>query len=150
MMRPTNATVRLADIVHNYQLACRLAPESGNIAVIKANAYGHGAREVASALQPLVPAFAVALVEEAVSLREAGITKPILVLQGVNDAAEIQTAAELEFWLLLHRQRQVDELVSSKPAKPVGVWLKLDTGGRRTHQPYPVAVAFIRLMNVAP
>lgn len=130
-MRPTIATVRLDDIVHNYRLACRLAPESRNVAVIKANAYGHGAQEIAEALQPLVPAFAVALIEEAASLRKAGITKPIVVLQGVNDAAEIQTAAEHDFWLLLHRQRQVDELVSSKPVKPVGVWLKLDTGMHR-------------------
>ena len=100
-MRPTTATVRLADIVHNYQLACRLAPASKSIAVIKANAYGHGMLKVAQELQTLVPAFAVALVEEAVLLRDAGITRPILVLQGVNDAADIKEAAARDFWLKL-------------------------------------------------
>jgi alanine racemase len=130
-MRPTTATVRLADIVHNYELACRLAPASKNIAVIKANAYGHGMLEVAHQLQTLVPAFAVALVEEAVQLRDAGFTRPILVLQGVNDAADIKEAAARDLWVLLHRQQQVDALLSSKPIKPVGVWLKLETGMHR-------------------
>ena len=130
-MRPTTATVRLADIVHNYDLACRLAPASKSIAVIKANAYGHGMLEVARKLQNLVPAFAVALVEEAVQLRDAGITRPILVLQGVNDTADIKEAAELDLWLLLHRRQQIDELLSSYSTKPVRVWLKLETGMHR-------------------
>jgi len=130
-MRPTTAIVRLADIVHNYELACRFAPASKNIAVIKANAYGHGMLEVAHKLQNLVPAFAVALVEEAVLLRDAGITRPILVLQGVNDAADIREATERDLWLLLHRQQQVDALLSSYPKKPVRVWLKLETGMHR-------------------
>jgi alanine racemase len=130
-MRPTTATVRLADIVHNYELACRLAPASKNIAVIKANAYGHGMLEVAQELQTRVPAFAVAFLEEAVVLRDAGITRPILVLQGVNDEADIKEAAARDLWLLLHRQQQVDALMASKPIQPVRVWLKLDTGMHR-------------------
>ncbi|MCP4045271.1 MAG: alanine racemase [Gammaproteobacteria bacterium] len=130
-MRPTTATVRIAAIVHNYELACRLAPVSKNIAVIKANAYGHGMLEVARILQTRVPAFAVALVEEAAQLRDAGIAKPILVLQGANDAADIKEAAERDLWLLLHRQQQVDALLSSYPTKPVRVWLKLETGMHR-------------------
>ena len=59
-MRPTSATIRLGDIASNYQLACRLAPASKTIAVIKANAYGHGMVEVARALESMVPVFAVA------------------------------------------------------------------------------------------
>jgi alanine racemase len=101
------------------------------MAVIKANAYGHGMREVAMALQPMVPAFAVALIEEAVLLRDAGITRPILILQGVNDAADVREAAASEFWLLLHRQQQLDEILPAKLQKPLGVWLKLDTGMHR-------------------
>ena len=82
-MRPTSAIVRLSAIRENYRTACRLAPGSQNIAVIKSNAYGHGAVEVARALHDEAPAFAVAFFEEAVELREAGITKPILILQGI-------------------------------------------------------------------
>lgn len=130
-MRPTKATIRLGDIANNYQVASRLAPASQSIAVIKANAYGHGMLEVAKILQPMVPIFAVALMEEAFQLRGAGINRPILILQGINDAADIGEAAENDFWLLLHRQQQIDWLLSAELTNPVNAWLKVDTGMHR-------------------
>lgn len=130
-MRPTIATVRLGDIVHNYRLATRLAPASQCIAVIKANAYGHGMIEVANCLQDVAPVFAVAMLEEAISLREAGINKPIAILQGINCASDIRVAADNNFWLVLHRQQQIDWLLSANLPRPVGVWIKVDTGMHR-------------------
>jgi alanine racemase len=130
-MRPTSATVRLGAIVDNYRLACRLAPESKSIAVIKANAYGHGLLKVAQVLEPEVPALAVAFIDEAVQLRDAGISKPILVLQGATHADDIVEAAENDFWLLQHYQRQIEWVLSSNHSKPVKVWLKMDTGMHR-------------------
>jgi len=130
-MRPTSATVRLDAIVDNYRLAVQLAPASKSIAVIKANAYGHGLLKVAQALEPEVPAFAVAFIDEAVQLRDAGIRKPILVLQGATRATDITDAAANHFWLLLHQQRQVEWVLSSKSTAPVKVWLKVDTGMHR-------------------
>jgi len=130
-MRPTSATVRLDAIVDNYRLADQLAPASKSIAVIKANAYGHGLLKVAQALEAEVPVFAVAFIDEAVQLRDAGIRKPILVLQGATGTADIIDAAANDFWLLLHHQRQVEWVLSSNPVKPVKVWLKVDTGMHR-------------------
>jgi len=130
-MRPTSATVRLDAIVDNYRLAGQLAPASKSIAVIKANAYGHGMVKVAQALEPVVPALAVAFFDEAVQLRDAGIRKPILVLQGATRAADISEAVANEFWLLLHHQRQIEWVLSSKSTAPVKVWLKVDTGMHR-------------------
>ena len=130
-MRPTSATVRLGAIVDNYRLADQLAPASKSIAVIKANAYGHGLLKVAQALEAEVPVFAVAFIDEAVQLRDAGIRKPILVLQGATCTADIIDAAANDFWLLLHHQRQVEWVLSSNPVKPVKVWLKVDTGMHR-------------------
>ena len=130
-MRPTCATVRLADIVHNYELANRLAPASKSIAVIKANAYGHGLIAVAQKLQSMVPAFAVASIDEAIQLRDAGISKQILILQGVNHAGELAEVVARDFWLLLHQQQQVDAVLSSQLTKPVKIWLKVDTGMHR-------------------
>jgi alanine racemase len=130
-MRPTIATVSLGAIAHNYRQACNLAPASRSIAVIKANAYGHGLVKVAEELQDMVPAFAVAFMEEAVQLRDAGISKPILILQGVNQATEISVATASNFWLLMHRQQQLDWLLSAKLKDPVRVWLKVDTGMHR-------------------
>jgi alanine racemase len=130
-MRPTKAIVRLDAIQHNLEVARRFAPASKIMAVIKANAYGHGAIEVARALQAAVPAFAVAFFDEAVHLRDAGISQPILVLQGTTGAADVAEAAAKDFWLMLHNQQQVDRVLCSNTALPVRAWIKLDTGMHR-------------------
>jgi len=123
--------VRLADIAANYQLAGRLAPGSQSIAVIKANAYGHGMVEVAQHLQNRVPVFGVAFVEEAVQLRDEGIVKPIIILQGPGRPGDVDEAAARDFWLLLHQQQQVDWVLSAKNAGQLTAWLKVDTGMHR-------------------
>ena len=137
-MRPTIATVRLDAIARNLQVAQSLAPQSKIIAVIKANAYGHGAIEVARLLQSSVPAFAVAFFDEAVQLREAGIEKPVLILQGTTSATDVAEAAAKDFWLMIHSERQIQWVLEAKTHKPIHVWLKVDSGmhrlGLRTHQ----------------
>ena len=130
-MRPTSATVRLDAIVDNYRLADQLAPASQSIAVIKANAYGHGLLKVAQALEAGVPAFAVAFIDEAVQLRDAGISKPILVLQGATQPADIAEAVARDFWLLLHHPQQIEWVLSAQLTDPVKVWLKVETGMHR-------------------
>jgi len=130
-MRTTFATVHLDAIVSNFRLADRLSATSKNIAVIKANAYGHGMVEVAKVLEPEVPAIAVAFMDEAAQLREAGISKPILILQGVSHASEIAEAAANNYWLRLHHQRQLDWVLSSNITRPVRVWVNVDTGMHR-------------------
>lgn len=130
-MRPTSATVRLSDIAANHDLAGSLAPGSQNIAVIKANAYGHGMVRVAQYLENQVPAFGVAFVEEAVRLRDGGIKKPVLVMQGPREPAELEEAVAGGFWMLLHRQQQVDWVRSAKLEGPLRAWLKIDTGMNR-------------------
>ncbi|MBT8070464.1 MAG: alanine racemase [Gammaproteobacteria bacterium] len=130
-MRPTCATVRLDAIAENYRLACRRAPGSQSMAVIKANAYGHGMVAVARRLESIAPAFAVALIDEAVELRQAGIQAPVLVMQGVKEPAEFELAAAENFWLMLHQSQQVETLLSLKLQTPVNVWIKLDTGMHR-------------------
>lgn len=131
MTRHTHATVRLDAIVQNLESARSYAPDANIIAVIKANAYGHGAIEVAHALQDRVPAFAVAFMDEAVELRDAGITRPILVLQGTNKVADVAEAAANDFWLMLHSRQQVERVLQSDTTSAVKVWVKADTGMHR-------------------
>ncbi len=134
MSRNTRAIIDLDAIISNYQYSKVLAPDSKNIAVIKANAYGHGALKVAKTLEPLVPAFAVALFEEAVFLREHGINKPILILQGINNKAEIIYAAEYDCWLMLHQQKQlniISKIKRTELSKLLNVWVKFDSGMHR-------------------
>jgi alanine racemase len=129
--RKTIAFVDLQAIRENYSLACKLAPESKNIAVIKADAYGHGMLRVAEALQDVAPAFAVAILEEALELRAAGISQPILVLEGANDAQACEVAAANELSLVVHNQEQVSQLLEASLSGDVPLWLKVDTGMHR-------------------
>jgi len=94
-----------------------------------------------------VPVFAVAFMEEAVRLRDAGIVKPILVLQGINHGDEVAEAANRNFWLLLHEQGQLDRVLSAKISRPVRVWLKLDTGMHRLGFAPDVLDALCRSIN---
>ncbi|WP_315980409.1 alanine racemase [Aliamphritea spongicola] len=82
MSRAAKIRVDLDAIRHNFRLARSLSPSSNAAAIIKANAYGHGAVEVAKALESEADAFGVACIEEGVELVEAGISKPVLLLEG--------------------------------------------------------------------
>ena len=103
MGRATRAIIDLSAISHNYRLAKTLASHSNAVAVIKADAYGHGAVRVALAMESEVPAFGVACIEEALELREGGVKKPILLLEGFFTADELSLIAEHDFWTAVHR-----------------------------------------------
>ena len=81
MPRPSQFSIDLDALAHNVDALSRLAGSRRKMAVVKANAYGHGALACAQVVEGSVDAFAVAITEEAIELREAGIAKPILVLQ---------------------------------------------------------------------
>lgn len=134
-MRATKATVRLGAIGHNLKSVMQMARASKVLPVIKANAYGHGAVEVARKLEAFrsldVPALAVAIIDEAVELRQAGITRPLMVLQGSNQASDVAEAAANDFWLMVHNQSQVEHVLTSKTSHAVRVWVKADTGMHR-------------------
>jgi len=133
--RKTEALIDLDAIRENYALACRLAPDSKAIAVIKADAYGHGMLRVAEALQDVVPAFAVATIDEALELRKEGVSTPILVLEGVNSTDAIETAVANNLSLVVHSEEQVSLMQQARLSKPVSVWLKVDTGMHRLGLP---------------
>ncbi len=131
MARPTQAKLDLRALRHNVGVARQLAPHSRMMAVVKANAYGHGAVTIAGALQSVVDALAVACIEEALELRYAGITAPILLLEGVFEAAELATAAQLDLWLTIGNEQQLRWLEEATLPAPLSCWLKVDTGMHR-------------------
>ncbi|MDX2367227.1 MAG: alanine racemase [Colwellia sp.] len=128
--RKTQAIINLSALKNNYNKIANLAPQSKTIAVIKANAYGHGAIEIAKSLHSLVPAFAVAFIDEAIVLRNAGITLPILILEGPLDEEDFALAKQHDFWLMLHNEEQVSWL-TQLPSYTEKLWLKVDTGMNR-------------------
>ena len=129
-MRPTRALIDLQALRHNYQLA-REVTGAKALAVIKADAYGHGAVRCAQALEAEADGFAVACIEEALELRAAGIHAPVLLLEGFFEADELPLIVEHDFWCVVHSLWQLDAIEQAKLAKPIHVWLKLDTGMHR-------------------
>jgi len=129
-MRPARALIDLQALRHNYQLA-REVTGAKALAVIKADAYGHGAVRCAQALEAEADGFAVACIEEALELRAAGIRAPILLLEGFFEADELPLIVEHDFWCVVHSLWQLDAIEQATLAKPIQVWLKLDTGMHR-------------------
>jgi alanine racemase len=125
-----SATVDSAALRHNLQVVRQWAPRSRVMAVIKANAYGHGLVAVARALES-ADAFAVARVDEGLTLRLAGIHRPTVLLEGVFDAEQLATAAAADFELVVHTAEQIDLLRNAPAGARFKVWLKLDTGMNR-------------------
>lgn len=130
MTRPVRARIDLKALQHNFSLARQAAGDSRILAVIKANAYGHGAIPVARAL-PEADAFALASVEEAVRLREAGIDTPLVLLGGVFAADELEAVVAHELQMVVHSPEQVGWLEQTAAAAPLHLWLKVDTGMHR-------------------
>lgn len=131
MSRPTTITIDLAAIISNCALAKKLAGSTKVMAVIKADAYGHGAIPVAQALAPQVELFTVSCLEEALILRRQGITRPILLLEGCFNQEELVTAATNDIQVVVHNHLQLTQLSQASITKPLIVWLKVDSGMHR-------------------
>jgi alanine racemase len=130
MGRACKAVIDLEAIRSNYNVARRCSPDSRTVAVIKADAYGHGAGRVASAL-PEADAFGVCCIEEAVELRDIGISQPILLLQGFFEPAELAEICGRDLWTVVHCLDQVEAILNGACHPPLTVWLKIDTGMHR-------------------
>lgn len=134
------ATVDLAAIRHNLAQVRRHAPHSKVMAAVKADGYGHGAIAVAHALESAgVDALAVACLEEAVILREAGVGAPVTLLEGVLSREEAEEAAQRDLQIVVHDRWQLDLLRGLEV--PVSVWFKLDSGMHRLGFPLDQARA---------
>jgi alanine racemase len=130
MSRAARALIDLEALQHNFRKVQELAPNSKILAVIKADGYGHGIVRMARNLRD-ADAFAVASLEEAETLREAGIKKPIVLLEGIFNASELAVAADQNLEIVVHHKEQLELLESVRTAVPLQAWLKIDTGMHR-------------------
>lgn len=137
MTRPLVAHINLEALRHNYLLVSKLAASAPVLAVIKANAYGHGAIPVAQALQDLAPGFAMACMEEALEVRQAGMQQPIVLLEGFFCARELDAIFQHRLEPVVHSWWQVEALESFLQNNQtwlqgnLRMWLKLDSGMHR-------------------
>jgi len=123
-------TVDAFALRNNLAVVRRFAPGARIIAAVKANAYGHGLVHAARALTD-ADAFGVARVEEGLRLRAAGISQPIVVLEGVFGADQLEAAAAHELQLVVHSFEQIAMLEQYAGSHRFAVWLKVDTGMNR-------------------
>lgn len=144
-MRPARAVIDLTALQHNYRLA-RLHSPGRALAVVKANAYGHGAVACAHALAADADGFAVACIEEALELRAAGIRLPIVLLEGFFHPDELQLCVEHDLWPVIHAVWQLEQLEQAQLKRPLQCWLKLDSGMHRVgFFPHEYAAVWQRL-----
>lgn len=130
--RPIRARIAPAALRHNYRLAKQKAPQARAWAVIKADAYGHGQWRAVEALRDEADGFALLETENAVALREAGITQPILLLEGIFSTRDARALVEHRISSAVHCLEQLEMIVSAvgKDAA-LSLCVKLNTGMNR-------------------
>jgi alanine racemase len=149
MTRPTRITISLPALRNNLRQVRNMAPASSVIAMVKANAYGHGLERIALALHD-VEALGVACCEEGLLLRAAGIKNPVVLMEGLFAASELDKVVDNNFILVVHHLSQVEMLEKHSLKKPISIWLKIDTGMHRLgFKPERVLDAYTRLINCA-
>jgi alanine racemase len=150
LIRLIRASIDTAALRHNLGTIRAYAPGAKVMAVIKANAYGHGLVSTALALAD-ADAFAVARLEEAVALRSAGIRAPVVLLEGVFSAEQLAEAAHHGFELVVHDPLQLRLLEAHRGAVRFVVWIKIDTGMNRLGfrpEAFAGSLARLRALNV--
>jgi alanine racemase len=130
MPRPLVATIDIAALQSNLDLARANAPHSAVCAVVKANAYGHG---LARGMRGFGAADSLALIEldGAQQLREMGWQKPILLLEGFFEPADLTLVTQHQLQVTIHCEEQVRMLELARPAGPLDIHLKMNTGMNR-------------------
>lgn len=130
MARPICALIDCEAARHNLQRIRAMAPETKIMAVVKANAYGHGIELMAPCLSE-ADAFAVASVDEALALRHLGVTHPIVLLEGIFCASELTDVVEQRLELVVHSDEQIAMLKTHRGCHNLVIWIKVDTGMHR-------------------
>jgi len=132
MSRTTVATIHLGALRHNLARIKALAAPAKVMAVVKADAYGHGLERVARALDAEAEAFAVAALGDGLRLRAAGHRQRIVVLSGPDQPGDIAEMQRLELEAAIHHEAQLAWLAEASPARGrLRAWLKVDSGMHR-------------------
>ncbi|MDP2164675.1 MAG: alanine racemase [Hydrogenophaga sp.] len=146
MPRPLSATLSLGALRNNLAVTRRFAPRASVLAVIKANAYGHGLLRAAQAMRG-ADGFALLELDAAVALREAGFTQRIVMLEGFFDARDLLVLAEYKLGAVVHSADQLELLGALPAGSGLDVLLKINTGMNRlgfAPAEFPAALAVLQ------
>lgn len=127
--RPIRALIDFSKLEKNLTVVRRYAKNARIMAVIKADAYGHGLLHTAKALKN-ADGFAISELSAAIQLRNAGFHHPILLLEGFFSAAELAQFKRYQLTAVVHHRAQI-EMLSASQYKGLNVFIKLNTGMNR-------------------
>lgn len=130
MLNTVTAHIDLSALTHNLQIVRELCPQGRIMAMLKADAYGHGALVAADALRA-ADGFAVARLQEALELRQAGITHRLLLLGTLLDQGDLALCSERQIDVTAHDADSLAAIAEAAQRHPLRVWLKLDSGMHR-------------------
>ncbi|MGJ7545316.1 alanine racemase [Variovorax sp. LT1R16] len=130
MPRPILATIHTAALRHNLARVRRNALDARIWAVVKADAYGHGIERVFDAFRA-ADGFALLDLAEAARVRALGWRGPVLLLEGVFEARDLELCSRLDLWHAVHCDAQIDMLAAHKTQVPQRVFLKMNSGMNR-------------------
>ncbi len=131
MTSPVTAYIDTKALLNNLNVAKKQAPGAKILAMVKANAYGHGLENVVPVLHDHVDAFAVARLDPALQLRSLNVTKPIVIMAGFYLLEQLDIISANNFEPLVHNELQLELLNKTTLINPINVWLKVDTGMSR-------------------
>ncbi len=146
MPRPIHALIDHSALEHNLSVVRRYASRSKVMAVIKADAYGHGLLRAAEAFKS-ADGFAILELDAAIRLREAGYRNTILLIEGYFSRSELELFERYQFCTVIHNSEQLEMLSAYKRPKGLDVFLKLNTGMNRlgfTPQQFPAAIELLK------
>ena len=143
-------TVNGSAILHNLSIVREKVANTRIMCVIKTNAYGHGLVQVARILESQTDGFAVATVEEALELREAGIVSPICILSGFHEAGQLADIRSQKLEVVLYCDEQIKLIESEKKEWGLPVWVKVNSGMNRLgFAPHEIHKVVERLKSMA-
>lgn len=130
MSRPAKVKIDPARFLHNLKIAKSHAKKARVMAMVKANAYGHGILPLIQVLEE-ADAVGVSCLEEALELRNHGCLRPIVLLEGLFKADELDIIAKMQLEVVLHQPYQLQILQEANLKTPLKIWLKINTGMNR-------------------
>lgn len=130
MLNTVSVSLNLDHLRHNYRVAKMMAVGAQVFAVLKSDAYGHGVLNIALGL-PEADGFALLQMDDALTLRDAGFSQPILMMAGVNDVRELVEACAYNLTLVVRSHRQLVMLLASQMRDIAGIWIKVKSSINR-------------------
>lgn len=130
-MKTVTASIDLSALDYNMSLIANKVSNSKLIAIVKANAYGHGSIECVHVMDRYVQGYAVARIEEAIELRDAGVNKEILMLGGFVRAEDLSLIEKYDLSFAIHSIWQIEAIENYHPNKPLKGWCQVNIGMQR-------------------